>query len=114
MTFIVLGLMFKSLIHLKLIFAFDVGKPSTSCGYTGFPKSVVEETILSLLGNVANYLVIHVRVWASLVAQNLPATQEMQVQSLDREDTMEDGMATHPSVPAWSIPWTEEPVGYGL
>ena len=37
--------------------------------------------------------------------------QEMWVQSLDREDPLEKGMATHSSILAWKIPWTEEPVG---
>ena len=48
---------------------------------------------------------------ASLVAQivkNLPAMQETQVQSLDREDSLEKGMATHSSILALRIPWTEE------
>ena len=47
----------------------------------------------------------------SLVAQtvkNLPALQETQVQSLGREDLLEKGMATHSSILAWRIPWTEE------
>ena len=35
--------------------------------------------------------------------------QEMQVQSLGREDPLEEGMATHSSILAWRIPWTEEP-----
>ena len=35
----------------------------------------------------------------------------MQVQSLAREDPLEDGMATHSSVLAWRIPWAEEPGG---
>ena len=35
--------------------------------------------------------------------------QEMQVQSLSREDPLEEGMATHSSIFAWRIPWTEEP-----
>ena len=35
--------------------------------------------------------------------------QEMWVQSLSREDPLEDGMATHFSILAWRIPWTEEP-----
>ena len=30
-------------------------------------------------------------------------------QSLGREDPLEEGMATHSSIPAWRIPWTEEP-----
>ena len=41
--------------------------------------------------------------------KNLPAMQEMQVQSLGQEDPLEKGMATHSSVLAWRIPWTEEP-----
>ena len=51
---------------------------------------------------------------ASLVAQvvkNAPAMQETQVQSLGREDPLEKEMATHSSILAWEIPWTEEPVG---
>ena len=35
--------------------------------------------------------------------------QETQVRSLGREDPLEEGMATHPSILAWEIPWTEEP-----
>ena len=49
---------------------------------------------------------------ASLVAQmlkNLPAMQETHVRSLDWEDPLEKGMATHSSILAWKIPWTEEP-----
>ena len=50
--------------------------------------------------------------WASLVAQtvkNLPAIQETWVQSLGQEDPLEKEMATHSSILAWRIPWTEEP-----
>ena len=49
-----------------------------------------------------------------LVAQmvkNLPVVQKTWVQSLGREDPLERGMATHSSVLAWRIPWTEEPGG---
>ena len=38
--------------------------------------------------------------------------QEMQVQSLGCEDLLEKGMATHFSILAWRIPWTEELAGY--
>ena len=51
-------------------------------------------------------------IWASLVAQmvkNLPTMQEIQVQSLGQEDSLEKGMATHSSVLAWKITWTVEP-----
>ena len=43
------------------------------------------------------------------LVKNLPAMQETQVQSLGREDLPEKGMATHSSILAWRIPWTEEP-----
>ena len=35
--------------------------------------------------------------------------QEMQVRSQGREDLLEEGMATHPTIPAWRNPWTEKP-----
>ena len=38
----------------------------------------------------------------------------MQVQSLGHEDPLEEGMATHSSILAWRIPWTEDPVCYSL
>ena len=37
--------------------------------------------------------------------------QETWVQSLSQEDPLEEEMATHPSILAWEIPWTEEPGG---
>ena len=37
--------------------------------------------------------------------------QETEVRSLGREDPLEEGMATHSSILAWRIPWTEEPGG---
>ena len=52
--------------------------------------------------------------WASLVAQlvkNPPAMWETWVRSLGWEYPLEEGMATHSSIPAWRIPWTEEPGG---
>ena len=54
---------------------------------------------------------------ASLVAQNvknllvIQETQEMQVLSQSWEDPLEKGMATHFSILAWEVPWTEEPCG---
>ena len=50
----------------------------------------------------------------SLVAQvvkNLPARQEMWVQSLSQEDPLEEAVATPSSILTWEIPWTEEPSG---
>jgi len=43
--------------------------------------------------------------------KNLPAIQETQVQSLGREDSLDKKMATHSSILAWEILWTEEPGG---
>ena len=48
----------------------------------------------------------------SLVAQTvkcLPTMQETWVQFLGQEDLLEKGLATHPSILAWKIPWMEEP-----
>ena len=43
------------------------------------------------------------------MVKNLPAMQEIWVQSLDQEDPLEKEMATHCNILAWEIPWTEEP-----
>ena len=51
---------------------------------------------------------------ASLVAhtvKNLPEMPKTQVQSLGLDGLLEEEMATHSSIPAWRIPWTEEPGG---
>ena len=45
------------------------------------------------------------------MVKNLPAVQETWVQSLGQEDPLEKGMATHSSILARRIPWTEESVG---
>ena len=53
----------------------------------------------------------------SSAVKNPPAMQEMQqtqetwVRSLSQEDPLEEGMATHSSIPAWRISWTEGPGG---
>ena len=45
------------------------------------------------------------------VVEDLPAMQEMRVQSLGWKDPLEEEMATHSSIPVWEILWTEEPGG---
>ena len=45
------------------------------------------------------------------LAKNPPAMQETQVQFLGQEDPLEKEMATHSSILAWKIPWTEESGG---
>ena len=53
----------------------------------------------------------------TLVAQlvkNLPAMQKTWVQFLSQEDPLEKRMATHSTILAWDIPWTESLLGYSL
>ena len=45
------------------------------------------------------------------MVKNPPAMQELWVQFLSGEDALEEEMATHSSILAWEIPWTEEPGG---
>ena len=45
------------------------------------------------------------------IVKNLPAMREIQVQFLGQEDVLAKEMATHSSILAWSIPWTEKPGG---
>ena len=64
---------------------------------------------------VSLYIVLDLKLMrASLVAQRLkrlPAMRETWVRSLGQEDPLEKEMATHSSILAWRIPWTEEPGG---
>ena len=55
----------------------------------------------------------HTHIWASLVAQMVknPSSMWVAVPSLGWKDPLEEGMATHSSILAWRIPWTEEPSG---
>ena len=43
-----------------------------------------------------------------ILVKNLPARQEAQIQSLGQEDPLEEAVATHSSLLAWRIPWTEK------
>ena len=45
------------------------------------------------------------------MVKNLPALQEMRVQSLGRKDCLEKGLSTHSTILVWRIPWTKEPGG---
>ena len=65
-----------------------------------------------VVGEVSGLTISIIR--ASLVVQtvkNLPTLQGTCVRSLGREDPLEKGMATHSSILAWRIPWTEGPGG---
>ena len=68
--------------------------------------------LLHLVKSSSMIIFSSIHVAASLVAQvvkHLPIMQETRVQSLGREDPLEKEMATHSSILAWKIPWTEEP-----
>ena len=85
-------------------------QPSITC------HTISWEVVLFQTGTFAN---LHQKVphsWASLVAQivnSLPPVQETWVwSSLSWEDPLEKGRATHSSILAWRIPWTEKPCGF--
>ena len=65
----------------------------------------IPNTYLRICKNVLN------RTQKPLVVKNPPATQETPVRFLGWEDRLEEGTATHSSILAWRIPWTEEPGG---
>ena len=68
--------------------------------------------MFSLSRTLKTYPLSKFQIWTSLEAQKLkrlPAMWETQVRSLAREDPLEKEMATHSSILAWRIPWTEEP-----
>ena len=74
----------------------------------------ISEMGLTLQGQISFYLPVLSHEGASLVAQtvkNLPVMQEAQIQTLGWRDPLEKGMATHSTIPAWRIPWTEETGG---
>ena len=78
--------------------------------------SLFQVQICLLLQVFLDFLLLHYSplYWASLVAQrlkHLPPMQETRVQSLGCEDPLEKEMATHSSIVAWRIPWTEEAGG---
>ena len=81
---------------------------SSLCSYTICKKKKKITVYLDTVESLINLRDPH------LVAQpvkNLPAMQETQVQSLGWEDTLEKATATHSSIFAWRIPWTEDPGG---
>ena len=80
------------------------------------PSSPLFSLFLTVFLSFHMYFVSYA--WASQVAklvENPPTMleiRERRVRSLGWEDPLEEGMATHSSILAWRIPWTEEPVGY--
>ena len=82
--------------------------------YTAKSLDCASETITTLL---IGYIPIQGLPWGlsqsriCLKCRKPPAMQETWVQSLGGEDPLEKGMATHSSILAWEIPWTEVPAG---
>ena len=63
---------------------------------------------------IGRYYLVPVGFPGGSTVKNPPVMQELQesqVRSLGQEDPLEEGMATHCSILAWTIPWTEEPGG---
>ena len=94
-----------------------VNVPQTpDCGLAPFLGSEVSSKDTGIQSLYNSTLTRQVFIWLSknisLVAQrlkHLPPTQETLVRSLGWEDPLEKEMATHSSILAWRIPWTEEP-----
>ena len=78
---------------------------------------VVLVCIFLITNNVKHICMCVLAIWGfpgDSAVKNLPAMQETQetwVRSLGGEDPLEDSMATHSSILAWKIPWTQEPGG---
>ena len=90
--FITSGLTFTSLIRLSLFLCISLYVFTWS-----FPLLKRTPVILELYKGLPWWL------------RNMPVVQETRVWSLSQEDPLEKGMATHSSILAWRIPWTEEP-----
>ena len=93
------------------------GEETPSPTYSTFPNkmsrvpvSLLADPMQSGLG-ISSLSGINSTSLVTLSVKSLPSMRETQVQSLGREDPLEKGMATHSSILAWRIPWTEEPGG---
>ena len=69
----------------------------------GTAKKLKRKNIAFIILTILNNFLV------AQVIKNLPAMQETRIQSLGQEDPLEKGLATHSSILAWKIPWTEEP-----
>ena len=91
-----------------LLFFLVLGHSPTSCGQaqvcSSFLMQVFSTTFFSLGTNLLGWRVNAV----AQMVKNLPAQQESWVRSLGGKDPLEKEMATHSSILAWRIPWTEE------
>ena len=74
-------------------------------------SSILRFTIFSFIFNISEIKMHLIFTRAPLVSQKVKNPPAMWIQSLGWEDPLEKGMATHSSILAWRIPWTEEPAG---
>ena len=74
----------------------------------GFSLGKSKTSLHSVLAFIVFWGVSWMFILMAQMVKNLPAMQETQVQSLDWGDALKKGMATHSSILAWRIPWTEE------
>ena len=111
---------YKILIHL---FIFKNWRYYFMCGFKFIVHSICIWWFLcqalyhAFLYSFSHFFPVPNILWVSIymgfpggsLVKNLPTMQETQVQSLDQEDPLEEGLATHSSILAWRIPRTEEP-----
>ena len=79
-----------------------------------FPRPCFKSCWSGVAPRTPIYLAMQGRHGVGVIGQlvkNLLAVWETQAQALGWEDSLEEGMATHSSILAWRIPWTEEPGG---
>ena len=81
--------------------------------WKGREKKMDMREVCSALPDITAFIFKNIYLFILVVqtVKNLPAMQETKVQSLGWEDPLEEEMATHSSILAWRIPWTEEPGG---
>ena len=77
-----------------------------------FKLKCLYSTRCSIKPNMSSFRGWHGASQMAQSVKNLPAVQETWVQSLGWEDPLEEGTATHFSILAWRIPWTQEPNGW--
>ena len=92
------------------------GAPRTSASQLhsapeDLPVSVMHVSEGSIAPAIPEGYMLKAASLAAPVVKALPAMLETEVQALDQDDPLEEGMVTHSSILAWRIPWTEEPGG---
>ena len=101
--------------YLQIFFSYFT-RTFKMCSLSNFEmfNSVVLTIVNKIVGKFSFVLNVWEMKWLDRVAQmlkNLPAMQETQIKPLGWKNLLEKGMATHCSILAWRIPWTEEPGG---